>query len=256
MTKEQTKSELLNTVIQGNCLEVMKDIPDNSIDLIVTSPPYNMRTRVRNGKYTTREKSEHFSKKYKYFSDDLGIDEYYGFHKSAIQEMLRISKTVIWNFAVVTGSKEAIFKLIGNFNKNIKDIVVWDKGHGQPAMHDGCINRATELILVMESNATAGRTLSNYNFKRGELQDIWRIKRGKNITGVHGATFPEELAEHIVTNFSKESETVLDPFAGSGTTAIACLNTKRNYILIEKEPEYIEVINKRINELKELAKGK
>jgi DNA modification methylase len=51
----------INKVIQGDCLEVMKDIPDKSIDMVFTSPPYNMRTRIRNGKYTTREKSEHVS---------------------------------------------------------------------------------------------------------------------------------------------------------------------------------------------------
>lgn len=238
----------MNKIIQGDCLEVMKTLEDNSIDLVVTSPPYNMRTRVRNGKYTSREKSEHFSKKYAHFGDDLGIEEYYNFHKETIKEMLRLSKTVVWNFAVVTGSKEAIFKLIGDFSKNIKDVVVWDKGHGQPAMHDGCINRATELILIMESDASAGRTLSNYNFKRGEMQDIWRIKRGRNIVGVHGATFPVELAEHIVNNFSKDGDTVLDPFAGSGTTGVACKNTGRNYILIEKEPEYIEIIKQRLGD--------
>jgi len=235
-----------NKIILGDCLEVMKQMEDNSVDLIITSPPYNMRTRVRNGKYTNREKSEHFSKKYAHFGDDLGIEEYYEFHKKTIKEMLRISKTIIWNFAVVTGSKEAIFKLIGDFNKEIKDIVVWDKGHGQPAMHEGCINRATELILIMESNASAGRVLSNYYFKRGEMQDIWRIKRGRNIVGIHGATFPEELVEHIVKNFSKEGDVILDPFAGSGTTGVACKNLNRNFILIEKEPEYIEIIKKRL----------
>jgi site-specific DNA-methyltransferase (adenine-specific) len=108
-------------------LKILPTIPDNSIDLIVTSPPYNMRTRVTNGKYTTRENSKHFSKKYKNFNDALSIDNYYHFHKKVINEMLRISKIIFYNIQIVTGSKEALFKIIGDFNINIKDLIIWIK---------------------------------------------------------------------------------------------------------------------------------
>ena len=106
-----------------DCLEGLKLLSDNSVDLVVTSPPYNMRTRIRNGEYTTREKSEHFSKKYEHFSDDLTIEEYYDFHKNVLTELLRVSKCVLWNYQIVTGSKEAVFKLIGDFSDKIKDII-------------------------------------------------------------------------------------------------------------------------------------
>ena len=235
-----------NTVIQGECLEVMKDIPDKSIGLIFTSPPYNMRTRIRNGKYTTREKSEHFSKKYKHFNDALSIEDFYNFHSKAIKEMLRISKVVVYNFQIVTGSKEAFFKIIGDFNKDIKDIIVWDKGHGQPAMHGNVLNSCYEMLLILEDDKKAGRVISNSTFKRGEMQNILRIGRGKKISDIHSAIFPIELAENIITNFSNENDTVLDPFAGSGTTGVACKNLNRNYILIEKKPEYVKICNDRL----------
>jgi site-specific DNA-methyltransferase (adenine-specific) len=236
----------LNKIYCGDCLEVMKDIPDNCIDMVLTSPPYNMRTRIRNGKYTTREKSEHFSKKYKHFEDALPIDEFYSFHKDCITEMLRISKIVIYNFQIVTGSKEAFFKIIGDFNKDIKDIIIWDKGFGQPAMHEKVLSSAYEILLVMEDDKKCGRVIQNATFKRGEMQNILRIGRGKRISDIHSAIFPEKLAEEIIKNFSNEGDTILDPFAGSGTTGVACKNLNRNYILIEKEPEYIDIINKRL----------
>ena len=173
-------------LIHGDCLKEMKKIQDGSVDLVFTSPPYSMRTRVRNGKYTTRETGEHFSKKYSNFDDALSIDDYYEFHLSAIKEMMRVSKIVLWNFSIVTGSKEAIFRIIGELNKNIKDIIVWDKGHGQPAMHDGILNRATELIIVFKGNAKAGRYLEEFNFERGTLKDIWRIKPTRSIAPGHG----------------------------------------------------------------------
>ncbi len=102
-----------NKIHNECCLDTLKRFEDKSIDLVVTSPPYNMRTRIRNGKYTTREKSEHFSKKYKHFDDALPIEEFYSFHSEVLNELLRVSKIVCYNFQIVTGSKEAFFKIIG-----------------------------------------------------------------------------------------------------------------------------------------------
>jgi len=236
----------MNKVIQGDCLEVMKEMPSNSVNLVFTSPPYNMRTRISKGKYITREKTEHFSKKYKHFDDALPIDEFYSFHKSCIMEMLRISPIVVYNFQIVTGSKEAFFKIIGDFNQDIKDIIIWDKGHGQPAMHANILNSAYEMILVLEGDKKCGRLIQNAKFKRGEMQNILRIGRGKKVSKIHSATFPDKLAEEIITNFSNEGDIVLDPFAGSGTVGKVAERLKRNYILIEKEPEYIDIINQQI----------
>jgi len=237
--------DFINKIICGNCLEVMKDIPNDSIDLVITSPPYNMRTRIRNGEYTTREKSEHFSKKYRYFDDDLSIDDYYKFHKKVLNELLRISNLIFWNIQIVTGSKEAIFKLIGDFNKQIKDVVVWDKGFGQPAMHENVLNRATELIIIFERNGT-GRTFTKSYFDRGTMDDIWRINRGKS-NKEHNASYPVGLVNRILLGWSKESDIVLDPFIGIGTTAIACKKLNRNYIGIEISKEYCDIARKRIN---------
>jgi len=237
----------VNKIYQGNCLELMKNLPDNSIDIIITSPPYNMRTRIRNGKYTKREKGEHFIKKYAYFHDALSIEDYYKFHKKVIKECLRVGRMLFWNIQVVTGSKEAIFKLIGDFNKNIKDIVVWDKGHGQPAMHDSVLNRATELIIIFEKDETAGRSFLKSFFERGTLSDIWRLKRPKPIPG-HGACYPVELVKTILEGFTKEGDLVLDPFIGSGTTAVACKQLNRRYIGFDISKEYVEIAQKRLSQ--------
>jgi site-specific DNA-methyltransferase (adenine-specific) len=236
----------LNKIYQGDCMDLIKKI--ECVDLVFTSPPYNMRTRIRNGKYTTREKSEHFSNKYSYFDDALSIEEYYSFHRKVIEELLNKSKILIYNIQIVTGSKEAWFKLIGYFSTYIKDIIIWDKGNGQPAMHNNVLNRCYELLLILEKDNKAGRVIQGSNFKRGELNDIWRIKRAKNLSNEHTAVFPIELAEKVISNFSNEGDIVLDCFSGLGTTAVACINTKRNFIGIELEPKYVEIANKRIQE--------
>jgi len=225
----------------------MARIPDGFVDCIVTSPPYNMRTRIRNGQYTTREWSDHFSKKYAHFSDDLPIPAFYQFHRKAITEMLRISPIVLYNIQIVTGSKEAFFKLIGTFRRYIKDVIDWDKGFGQPAMHPQVMNAAHELILVMESSGEAGRAIKNSYFKRGELSNNWKVSRGQRLMDTeHGASFPLELARKAIINFSAENDIVYDPFAGLGSTLIAAHQLKRRWIGSEISSEYVELANKRL----------
>jgi site-specific DNA-methyltransferase (adenine-specific)/modification methylase len=234
-------------LLHGDCLEVMKTIPDASIDLTITSPPYNMRTRVRNGKYTTREKSEHFSKKYEHFDDALPINEFYEFHSKVLNELLRVSKIVCYNFQIVTGSKEAFFKMIGDFNKQIKDIIIWDKNTGQPAMHSNILNSCYEFILIMENDSIAGRHITNAKFKRGEMNNILRIKRGKKIDGSHGAVFPEDLVSQLMLAFSNEYNVILDPFMGTGTTGVVAKQLNREFIGIELTKEYLDIATARIN---------
>jgi site-specific DNA-methyltransferase (adenine-specific) len=236
-------------LILGDCLEIMKTIPSGSVDAVITSPPYNMRTRIRNGQYTEREKGEHFSKKYSNFDDAMPIEEYYSFHKSVIQEVLRISPLAFINIQIVTGSKEAWFRLMGDFSREIKDVIVWDKGEGQPAMHPSVINRGYELILAMESSAAPGRAFGKSYFPRGTMPDIWRMGRGGNgdVEG-HSAVYPLVLPLKIIYGWALEGDIVLDCFMGSGTTGVACVQTGRNFIGIEIDEGYFKIAEKRIAE--------
>ena len=216
--------------------------------MVFTSPPYNMRTRIRNGQYTERERSEHFSKKYKDFHDALPIEEYYDTHKKNVAELLRIAPTVFVNIQIVTGSKEAWFRLIGDYNRNIKDVIVWDKGEGQPAMHDDVINRGSELILAMEASATAGRAFTNKTFLRGEMPDIWRIGRGKGDIEGNAATFPIELPARAINGWTIEGDTILDPYCGSGSTLIAAKRLNRKAIGIEISTQQCKVTIDRLRQ--------
>jgi site-specific DNA-methyltransferase (adenine-specific) len=236
----------INKIYNENCLDTMAKMPDKFVDLVVTSPPYNMRTRIRNGKYTSREKSEHFSKKYEHFSDDMQIDDFYDFHSKALTELLRVSKIVCYNFQIVTGSKEAFFRIMGTFSKHIKDVIVWDKGNGQPAMHENVLNSSYEIILILEDDEKCGRMIQNANFKRGEMDNILRVGRGKKVVEGHSAVFPEILAGSLIKAFSKEGHLVYDPFMGSGTTAIVSKKINRKYIGSEITKQYFDISNQRL----------
>ena len=237
----------LNKNYNENCLDTMGRMEDNFVDLTVTSPPYNMNLRISKGKYISRQIVKEFSTKYIGFNDNLPIDEFYELHKQILSELLRVSKIVFYNFQVVTGSKRAFFKLIGEFSDQIKDIIIWDKVNGQPAMQSDVMNSQNEIILILGDNPIS-RKFTNSNFKRGEMTNVWSIKRGKRISKKHGATFPEELIDKIVKNFTSENDIIYDPFMGSGTTAKMAKVNKRNWIGSETSPEYCEIIEQRIKE--------
>lgn len=235
------------TIYHGDCRDILPTFPDKSFDLVITSPPYNMRTRIRNGEYTEREKSEHFSKKYKFFHDSYSIGEYEEIHSSVIGQCLRVTHLSFYIIQIVTGSKEAWFRLMGKYAIYLKDVFIWDKGWGQPAMHDSVVNRATELILAFDSASTAGRAFSVKSFQRGEMEDIWRISPTSTITPGHSATFPKEIPTKIIVGWN--GNIVLDPFMGSGTTLVAAKQLGRRAVGIEIEEKYCEIAVKRLAQM-------
>ncbi len=237
---------MINKIFNESCLNTLARMSDDSVDLVITSPPYNMNLRIRDGKYCSRQITKEFSTKYDGFSDNMPIAEYFDFHLRVIKELLRVAPIVFYNVQIVTGSKRAVFKLLGELNEYVKDIIVWDKENAQPAMSEGVLNRQYELIIVFAKRDAISRKFNYCNFERGTLNDVWRIKRGKKVTNLHGATFPEELVEKILINFSRERDVVYDPFMGTGTTAVVCKNMNRRFIGSEIITSYVEVAKERL----------
>jgi site-specific DNA-methyltransferase (adenine-specific) len=230
----------------GDCLERMKEIPDGSVDMVFTSPPYNMNLRIRNGKYCSRQIVKEISTKYKSFSDNLPMDEYFEFNKSVINELLRASDLVFYNVQFLTGNKPALFRLMGEFHEKIKEFIIWDKINGQPAIGKNVMNSQFEIILVLQNSKPESRAFSSAQFDRGTMSNLWGIKRGKKYSKDHGATFPLEIAEKVISNFTIKESIVLDPFMGVGTTGLAAKNLGRDFIGIEMDKGYFEIAKKRI----------
>lgn len=239
--------EFYYNIFNEPCLDTLSNLDTDSIDVVITSPPYNMNLRIRNGKYCSRQIVKEFSTKYINFSDNIPLEEYNTIHTNILKELLRVSHLIFYNIQIVTGSKRSIFKMIGDFADNLKDIIVWDKGYAQPAMQEGVLNRVTELILVFENDYPISRQFRKKGrFKRGTLDDIWRIKRSRSKHVGHAATFPEELVEKILLNFSDKGDIIYDPFMGTGTTGVVATRLDRKFIGSEINPEYIHTAKKRI----------
>jgi len=228
----------------------MKKIPDNSVDMILTSPPYNMNLRVRKGREYSTQVLPGICSKYKDFKDNLTMPEYYEFTKGVLTECLRVSDLVFYNVQFLTGNKTALFKIIGEFSDKMKEVIIWDKTHAQPAVRAGIMNSQFEVLLVLQNSRPYFRLFETAEFDRGTLSNIWHIKKGKKLSKDHGAIFPEELAEKVISNFSAEGATVLDPFMGTGTTGVVCKRLKRDFIGIELGRDCFAFAKKRIKESK------
>jgi len=212
----------LNKIICGDSLEIMKQLPDKCIDLVLTDPPYGIG---ESGKSNHSRSCIAKSKEYKDFGWDNTIPS-----KEYFDEIKRISKN-----AIIFGGNYFIEHL-----DNSPCWIIWDKDNGA--------NDFADCELAWTNFKTAVRKVK-WRWQ-GMLQENMKDKEQRK----HPTQKPAPLFEWILRNYSEEGMTVLDCFAGSCTTAVACIRTKRNYICIEKEESYCAIGRSRIEqELKKLT---
>lgn len=225
-------------LVLGDCLQIMPSLPARLFDLAITSPPYNMNLRIRNGEYVSRQIVKEFSTKYSNFSDNLSMEEYFNFNVKILDDLLRTSELVIYNIQMVTGNKPALFKLMGHYHDKIKEVIIWDKVNAQPAMGERTLNSQFEYLLFLSNDDAMSRQFSKCNFKRGTFSNIIRCKKERSKVKGHGAVFPTDLVKQLIENFSDPNDYIFDPMAGSGTTAVAAEETGRRWLCIEQDVGY------------------
>ncbi len=232
-----------NQVIHGDCLEEMKKIPDNSVDLIITSPPYNKsfyETRKKNGGKNDVWKQRKIV--YADFSDKLDPIKYEEWQIEYIKECLRVLKptgSLFYNHKAFSHKHLLIYpKYVFDFP--LKQIITWDRG-STPQINPCRFYPTTELVFWFSKSAVQPY-FNNKGIKH--KSEVWRINAKP--MKEHPAPFPEELVENIILSCSKENDLVLDPMAGSGTTLKMAQKNNRKYIGIEISKEYVEIINKRL----------
>lgn len=249
----------------GNCLDRLQDLPSESIDLTVTSPPYD-DLRTYNG------------------NNDLWNEDSW---KSVIESLYRVTNTggtVVWIVAdaTVNGSetgtsfKQALWAMQCGFN--LHDTMIWQKpGFSAVGALKTRYAPVFEYMFIWtkgkiktfnpikdRKNKSAGslihgtvrqkdgsvRKMSGYGVKKieeyGQRFNVWEIT-AQRVDG-HPAPFPIQLAEDHIKSWSNEGDTVLDPFMGSGTTGVACKNLNRNFIGIELDGHYFNIAKERINQ--------
>ena len=200
----------------------MQEMTDNSVDYVLTSPPYN---RKRNDKY-------------KLYNDQIA--DYFTFNQEVINQLLRISKKhIFYNIQTNFYNRDTVYKLIGYFNKDIKEIIIWEKSNPMPAAGNAITN-AVEYFIVLGKESLK----SNTTYTKNIITSSVNSKMPK----IHKAVMKQEIADYFIKTFTKEKDIILDPFMGIGTTGISCVSMNRDFIGIELIKEYYDISGHRIQE--------
>lgn len=241
----------LNKIYNEDCLATLDKMADNSIDLIITSPPYN-----KNAYATDKGSDKSWSSlrgrqiPYDKYDDDMPQIEYEQWQKKVITECIRVLKphgSLFYNHKdIIVGGVIIPPKWVYDFQ--VHQQIIWNRGSSL-ANDPHYFQPITEYIYWIAKEP------KNVYFDKSKSvfrQSIWNINF--EINTVHPAPFPKTLVGNIIQCCSKEGDLVYDPFMGSGTTGLMAIKMKRNYIGSEISQNYIDMANKRIfNETRQLT---
>jgi len=259
----------MNQILLGDCQEVLKTISDGSVHLTCTSPPY----------YNAKS-----------YSIWPTYEEYLQFLHDVFVEVLRVTEPARMcavNLSPVIEARESraheskrlaipfhFFSLMEKMGWKYIDDIVWLKPEGAAINRNGGFfqhrkpvaykpNIVTETIFIFQKPAdflidkvvrSYGGDILEQSLVQSpyERSNVWKIN--PETASKHLAPYPKELSDKIVKYYSYVNDLVLDPFMGSGTTAVSCVDLKRNYIGIELHQEYIDMAESRINKFNPLDK--
>lgn len=234
--------EFKNQIICGDCLEKMRDIPPNSIDLIITSPPYNLKNSSGNGMKDGRgslwKKSSLRDGAYQEHADNMPYPEYIKWQRECLSEMMRLindNGAIFYNhkWRVQNGLIQDRREIIEGFPA--RQIIIWNR-KTRINFNPGYFAPQYEVIYLIAK--------PKFKLAKGatSLGDCWEFLAEKN--NPHPAPFPKQMIDRIVS--STDAKIILDPFGGSGTVAISAIENNRDYIYIDNSPQYCEMAKSRV----------
>jgi len=229
-----------NNIYMMDCIEGMKDISDGSIDLLLTDPPYNVSNKtkiIRNGGKFGKAKTLDMD-----FGDwDKGIIKW----EDYIDEFVRLLKPngvlIMWYDRLLLGSVGVYLQ--DTYNFQVRHIGSWVKSNPAPQARKVKWQTGTEMFLVATKNKGTGH---HYNFGLGQSPDYYI--HSVSYPHIHPTQKPLDVIKWQVLYWSFEGDLVLDPFLGSGTTAVACKQLGRKYIGFENNKEYFDKANIRLSQ--------
>jgi len=232
----------LNTIKCMDCLEYLKSLPDECVDLIVTDPPYNI-SQKNDLKINGRVIKKNFG------------DWDFGFNPVPVLAELRRVLKPKGQIYVFCGTEQIPIYMREFIDKwYFRNLLVWYKTNPPPRLSKTNFLFANEYIVYAIKDK-GKPSLSTFNFSTqstmhntfisGSLQGKERL-REKNGISIHPTQKPLAILKKLISVSSKEGDLVLDPFMGIGSTAVACKELNRNYIGCELNPKYVECAKKRL----------
>lgn len=244
MSETKTKifpNDFLDKFLCGDSVEILREIPDESIDLAITSPPYNLKNSTGNGMKDGRGgkwSSAALLNGYANYDDNMPYDEYVKWQREVITEIMRILKpdgAFFYNhkWRVQGGLIQDRHDIIQGFP--VRQIIIWQRAGGIN-FNPGYFLPTYEVIYMI--------TKPKFKLvpKANAFGDVWTFTQERN--NKHPAPFPVALIDRIIN--STHGKIVIDPFMGSGTTALAAKKAGRNFIGIDIAQEYCDLAKERL----------
>ena len=232
-----------NIIYNEDCLKTMERIHDNSVDLVVTSPPYNKGFYANKNAKQSKVWNTLNGRKIAYdsFSDDMSPEEYEEWQKAVISECIRILKP---SGSLFYNHKDIIYKGLivppkWVYDFKVRQQIIWDR-QSSCMIDPHYFMPANEWIYWIVKDE---KRVFFDKEKSAFRTNIWRMNTDKN---PHPAPFPYIMAANIINCCSKEGDIVYDPFMGSGTTALASVKLGRQYIGSEISEKYVQMANEKI----------
>lgn len=231
----------LNQILCGDAVETMKSWPDSCVDLVITSPPYNLKNSTGNGMKDGRGgkwANARLQDGYSHHHDNMPHEDYVQWQREALTEMCRLltdDGAIFYNhkWRVQAGLLQDRSDIVAGFP--VRQIIIWRR-KGGINFNPGYFVPTYEVIYLIAKKKFKLAPKAN------AVGDVWEF--AQEMKNEHPAPFPLALIDRIIS--STNAQTVLDPFMGSGTTAIAAMLNQRNYVGIELSPEYVKMAEKRI----------
>lgn len=225
----------INKIYNEDCIKEIDKIENESIDMIFTDPPYKLVTGGRKNSMLKDTHDTPFSKDGECFEHKT--PEF----KDWIPKLFSKLKNDRYIFIMTNDrNMREIWDLCENSGFRFCELLVMDKGKGVPSTY---FFKSCEFILMFMKGKY--RRFNNFGIKTVFSVDL---PRGKN--KIHPTEKSVKMIEDIITSVTFENEIVFDPFIGSGSTAVACINTNRNYIGFEIEEKYCKIIEDRLSALR------
>lgn len=236
---------LLDTVQCADALDFLRGLPDASVDMALTSPPYNLRNSTGGGFSGSKNDLNFFrnaqlTKGYDGYSDDMSHEDYICWQREVMTEMFRIIPD---NGAIFYNHKwrvqGGLWQRLGDeitASFPVRQIIIWYRGGGMN-FNDGYFLPTYEVIyLIAKSNFKLIPQANGYG-------NVWKIAKETN--SPHPAPFPYELPRRCIS--STDGQIICDPFGGSGTTAMAARDLGRHYLTCDISEEYCDLMRRRLD---------
>ena len=215
-----------------DCLNIMKQIENESIDLIVTDPPYLIKYK------TNRRKNKDHD-----FCSEILNDDNEQLIIDYIRECYRILKNNTAMYMFCNCDKVDFFKQeLENAGFKIKNMIIWVKNNWTAGDLKAQFGKQYEIIFLVNK----GRKC--FNGKR--ITDIWMFDKISGKKQLHQNQKPVDLLKQCILKHSDENDIIFDGFMGSGSTGVACIETNRKFIGVELDKKYFEIAKERIDNLK------